>query len=157
HAQGQWRRVEVFLMLSSSLQRTRLKAKPKRGRRLLLEQLESRLAPATIIVNTTADDAKLATDSLRAALFSIDHGADVNASILRTGAYGVNDTIVFDAALAGKTITLAHGHNGPYGPSALTVGLSAQHSASVTIDASNAPGLTISGPSDVTNLRLFSV
>src|SRR5262245_40866642 len=61
-----------------------------------LERLEDRLAPATIIVTTTADD--LAVDgsvSLREALRSINQGSNVDADVNAAGAYGTGDTIRF--------------------------------------------------------------
>src|SRR5262249_51458810 len=63
-------------------------------RRPSLELLEDRLAPATIVVTTTADD--LVVDgsvSLREAIRSINQGSNVNADVNAAGAYGSNDTI----------------------------------------------------------------
>src|SRR5262245_16797470 len=65
-------------------------------RRPHLETLEDRLAPALLTVTTNADDSLLAQDSLRAAISSIEHGADANTNIQRTGPYGTNDTIQFN-------------------------------------------------------------
>src|SRR5262249_25835468 len=85
--------------------------------RLTLERLEDRLAPATLTVTSNADDPTLAQDSLRAAVASIEHGADQNASIQRTGSYGSNDTIVFDLPTGQRTITLtSNDANGAPGP-----------------------------------------
>ncbi|WP_406694504.1 putative Ig domain-containing protein [Singulisphaera sp. Ch08] len=83
-----------------------------RLRRVLLglEALETRAVPATITVTTNADDPGLALDSLRAAIASINAGADANAAVTtaRTGAgYGTDDTIAFKIAGAGvQTIAL---------------------------------------------------
>jgi hypothetical protein len=78
-----------------------------------LEVLEDRLAPAILIVNTNVDvvNPTDGTLSLRDAILAVGAG---NANGLTagetnqvSGTFGSNDTIQFDARLAGQTITLA--------------------------------------------------
>ena len=62
-----------------------------------LEQLEDRAVPATITVTSAADT--IAVDgkvTLREAITSINNGANVNSDVVAVGAYGTNDTIVFN-------------------------------------------------------------
>jgi hypothetical protein len=122
--------------------------RPRRRARLTLEVLEDRLAPATITLTTNADDPTLTLDSLRAAIASIEHGADQNANIQRTGAYGVNDTILFNLPADQRTITLtSNDSNLAFGPTALVI------TADMTIDATQ-DGVTLSGNNA---RRLFAV
>src|SRR5262249_4244143 len=116
-----------FPMTPRSWLRTlfRPKARPLAARpraRLRLEALEDRLAPATFTVTSNADDPTLGENSLRAAVASIEHGADQNANIQRTGAYGANDIILFNLPPDQRTITLASNDaNLAFGPTALVV------------------------------------
>jgi CSLREA domain-containing protein len=63
-----------------------------------LELLEDRLAPATITVTTTADEASIDSQvSLREAINSINTGADTADVVANvTNPYGTNDTIIFN-------------------------------------------------------------
>jgi CSLREA domain-containing protein len=80
--------------------------------RLCLEILESRLAPATITVTTTADDITPndGTVSLREAITAINAGNDLgdpDITAQSPGTFGVNDTINFNVPGAGvKTINV---------------------------------------------------
>jgi hypothetical protein len=113
-----------------------------------LEVLEGRLAPATLTVTSNADDPSLALDSLRAAIVSIEKGADQNANIQRTGAYGSNDTILFNLPAGQRTITLTSSDpNQSFGPTALVI------TDNMTIDATQ-DGVTLSGNNAQ---RLFAV
>jgi CSLREA domain-containing protein len=69
---------------------------------LRLEQLEDRLAPATITVTTTADEAVINGQvSLREAINSINAGADTSDVVANvTNPYGTNDTILFNVPQA---------------------------------------------------------
>lgn len=99
--------------------------------RLGAEFLEDRSVPATITVTSLADNVTDDTVvTLREAIQSINDQADLNDEVgaNRVGAYGTNDTIVFQAGLTG-TITLALGQylledpvqiNGP-GASVITI------------------------------------
>ena len=117
-----------------------------------LEALEDRLAPATLTVNTPLDtttpDGLL---SLREAILLVDNGGNAQAALGRalgaeagqiTGSFGSNDTIRFDAGLAGQTITL--------GGSDLTV------SAPVAITGPGSANLTISGNNASQILTVFN-
>src|SRR5262245_26527037 len=68
--------------------RSQSSRKPARGLQLRVECLEDRCIPATLMVTSTAD---MGTGSLRDAI----------------GAAASGDTIRFDTALSGQTITLA--------------------------------------------------
>lgn len=75
--------------------------------RLSMETLEDRTTPATITVTTLND--VVAVDgvvSLREAIQSVNVGANVNADVVAVGAYGTDDTILFDSSLVGGTSTL---------------------------------------------------
>jgi hypothetical protein len=86
-----------------------------------LEELEHRLAPATLLVNTADDNTK--SDqflSLREAVLLVDHGGDAVAALGRSltkeekaqifgGSYGSYDTVKFDYSLNGQTVTLTSG------------------------------------------------
>src|SRR5262249_45629686 len=102
-------------MSSHPLFRRRKKSTARgRPRRLLrLEALEDRTAPATLTVTSAADDGSAGT--LRAVLAAAQSG----------------DTVGFDPALDGQTITLTQGQ--------LTVG------QSLDIDGPGADDLTVSG------------
>jgi hypothetical protein len=111
----------------------------RRNPGLLLEALEDRLAPAVLTVNSTADDAALALDSLRAAIASIEHHADANANIRRAGSYGNHDTIQFNLAAGQRTITLtSNDHNMAFGPTGLVI------TSDMILDGTQ-DGVTISG------------
>jgi CSLREA domain-containing protein len=76
-----------------------------------VQQLEDRLVPATLIVNTLADT--VADDnqlSLREAIDAVNLQSnatlDAGARGQITGVFGTGDTILFDAALAGGILTL---------------------------------------------------
>src|SRR4051812_28401891 len=76
--------------------------------RLSLTLLEDRRVPATITVTNSSDVVGLADGvSLREALQSINAGGD-QSDVVAVGAYGTNDSIVFDTAVfnTAKTITL---------------------------------------------------
>jgi hypothetical protein len=87
-----------------------------------LEVLEDRLAPATLLVNTTDDNTT--SDqflSLREAILLVDHGGDAMAALGRSltagemaqvfgsGSYDSYDTVKFDPSLKDRTITLTSG------------------------------------------------
>jgi hypothetical protein len=65
-----------------------------------VETLEDRLAPATIVVNSTADDGSMG-NLFRNAIMSINAGGDRNGAT-HTGTYGNNDTIDFSNTLSGS-------------------------------------------------------
>src|SRR5262249_1614526 len=68
-----------------------------RKARLLLESLEDRLTPATITVTSTGNALLVnSAVSLREAITSINNGANVNTDVVAVGAYGTNDTILFN-------------------------------------------------------------
>jgi hypothetical protein len=82
-----------------------------------LERLEDRLAPATLIVNSTADSSAAgAALTLREAILLVNNAGEVHAALGRdltpgeaaqiTGIFGNNDTIEFGGGLDGQTITL---------------------------------------------------
>src|SRR5947209_1550776 len=98
-----------------------------------LELLEGRCVPAPFVVNSAQDVASppAGVVTLRSAL-------------LAANADSAPDTITFDPALAGQTLTLSLVGDGTAGPSALPVGAPGAPSA-VTINGSAAPGLVLSG------------
>jgi hypothetical protein len=86
------------------------------GGKPMLEALEDRLAPATLTVNSTADNITDTTVmTLRAAVNLIDSGgasaaapgvpavAPAGAQTVFTGSYGTGDTIQFDPSVFGST------------------------------------------------------
>ena len=87
---------------------------------------------AQITVDSALDDGTDCT--LREAVLSANNNANEPGC---SGAAGSNE-IVFDAGLTGSTITLTSSDDTSVGPSALLI------SSTITIDGSNAPGLTIS-------------
>ncbi len=100
----------VKSLFNTTVQPSRRTGQP-RFRKLRFEELEARLAPATLTVNTTLDVVNPAdgTLSLRDAISAIDAG---NANGLTageqsqvSGTFGVNDTIQF-ALPSGSVITL---------------------------------------------------
>ncbi|MHC5057695.1 MAG: hypothetical protein ACYTKD_23740 [Planctomycetota bacterium] len=109
---------------------------------------------ATFTVNTLGDDApggSLAADETDGG------GLSLREAVYWANANGLDDTIVFDPALADETIVLFSDARAVasryYGPSALVI------STRIVIDGSGAPGLTISGNTADANrsLRLFLV
>ena len=134
---------------------TGLRAKSRRRRRIgadvivAAEVLEDRTLLAAITVNTTidntADDAFL---TLREAILLVNNNGNASAALGRSlssaeqtqvdlsEAFGVNDTISFDAALSGGTITL---QIQPTLPTRLEI------AASVAIQGLGASQLTIDG------------
>lgn len=134
------------LFLKTSRSQRSPAARRHRGARVLrplLEILEDRLAPATIVVtsladNTTADGQVTLREAWQAA---VTH-TSVDGSATGTG----NDTIRFAAGLAGGTITLTGNdlvNPFAFGPTALVV----PNGTRITIDGSNfvGPGITLSG------------
>ncbi|MGH7171309.1 MAG: choice-of-anchor Q domain-containing protein [Gemmataceae bacterium] len=117
----------------------RISAGARGSTRPCLEPLEERLTPSTYLVTDASDTAGSANDvTLRYAMTQAITNSDPNA------------VIDFSSTLAGKTITLSTPEsNSPYGPTAFVVS-----GANITIDASNAPGLVISGGN---SLRPFAV
>jgi hypothetical protein len=89
-------------------------------RRLLLETLEDRLAPATLTVSSLGDGVSgtAATLDLREAILLVNSGGTATdtsgnslsaakvSQVNTTQPFGSNDTIQFDAGLSGQTITL---------------------------------------------------
>jgi hypothetical protein len=82
-----------------------------------VELLEDRLAPATLTVNSVADNTQAdAFLTLREGLLLVDNGGNAMAALGRSltagesaqisGTFGSNDTIQFDPSLSGQTITL---------------------------------------------------
>ena len=104
---------------------------PRRPRaHLTLEILEDRLAPATLTVNSTADNTTADNSlTLRESVLLVDAGGNATAALGRSltageagqikGTFGSNDTIQFDPGLAGQTIALTTVGDGSAGPSAL--------------------------------------
>src|SRR5262249_30484502 len=96
---------------------SRHKSRRPRRMRLLVEQLEDRVTPATITVNTVADD-NVANDgsvSLREAIQAINNGsagADTDISNQNPGTFGVNDTINFNISASGTVQTINVGGTG---------------------------------------------
>src|ERR1700722_10438261 len=127
-----------FMAASARRNNRRAQRTTVRRRPLVLEPLEDRLMPASLIVNTNADlvNPTDGTLSLRDAINAVNNG---NANGLTggeqnqvSGTFGVNDTIVFSSTLSGETITL----NGSALPTL---------NNSIAIDGSGATNLTISG------------
>ncbi len=115
----------------------------------MLETLEDRLVPATLIVNTNADNTTADNFlSLREAILVVNNGGNANAALGRSltsgeasqvsGTFGVNDTIEFSSVLSGDTITLSAAQN------AADAG-SLELSKSVTITGLGASNLAVSG------------
>jgi CSLREA domain-containing protein len=81
-----------------------------------LEQLEDRLAPATLTVTTAADDntPNDGSASLREAIQAINNGGPgTDADLVNTGAaYGTNDTINFNISAVGTVQTIHVGNTG---------------------------------------------
>jgi parallel beta-helix repeat protein len=77
--------------------------RPKKApRRLVVEHLEDRLTPATITVTNVLDTTALGDGvSLREAIQSINAGTNINADVIASGTYGINDTINFNIATSG--------------------------------------------------------
>src|SRR5581483_8972371 len=102
--------------------------------------------PFVLTVTNAADSGP---GTLRAAL----NQANIQPQwYIQTGSYyDTLWTIQFDPTLAGQTVALSTVASTNFGPSALTV------SSSVTIDATNAPGLTISLASNAAPMRLLDV
>src|SRR5262249_8678155 len=74
-----------------------------------LERLEDRPAPATITVTSFADNDNVDQQvTLDEAILSVNQGRDWNADVTpnRVGAYGNNDTIIFDIGNAPQTINV---------------------------------------------------
>ena len=70
--------------------------------KLFLAALEDRTVPATITVNSVLDDTNAdGAVTLREAIMSLNAGSDINADVTagKTGAYGVNDTILISAGM----------------------------------------------------------
>src|SRR5262249_41090358 len=110
--------------------------RPQRPR-LVLEELEGRLAPATLTVNSFADDTtsgdRLVT--LREAVIASETKTMDDLGQTGTG----NDSITFASSLATKTITLTLADsNKAFGPTALVI------TGTIAIDGI-AGGITISG------------
>jgi hypothetical protein len=104
--------------ITSSRRPTKRTGKPRRGYRPGVECLENRLAPATLTVNSLADNT---TDTshltLRDAITLVNHSGDPStlgqstmpagwAGQIGGGEFGSVDTILFDSSLSGGTITL---------------------------------------------------
>jgi hypothetical protein len=99
-----------------------------------LEVLENRLAPATLIVNTAADET--AADnflSLREAIGVVDAGSTAGLSAAEikqiSGVLGNNDTIGFAGLLNGQTISLTQGSDLTISRNLSIKGLGATHLA----------------------------
>jgi hypothetical protein len=114
-------RLRARLELNSSRQRRKqARLAGPHQRPLELEHLEDRLAPATLTVNSLADTVSgtAATLDLREAILLVNSGdtaTDASGNSLSaakvsqidtTNPWGTSDTIQFDAALTGQTITL---------------------------------------------------
>lgn len=118
------------------------RATRRRQRRMrpALVGLEDRLAPAVITVTSLTDGplTSLAGDgqlSLREAIQAANTDASVDGSVAGNGA----DTILFDPALAGQTITLTQDDgNLAFGPTALVI------TSEIAIEGATG-GITISG------------
>jgi CSLREA domain-containing protein len=101
-----------------------------------LEELESRMAPAVLTVNTLADETTADSFlSLREAINVVNSGSTGSLGSAElgqvTGSLGSSDRIVFASSLAGKTITLTMGE--------LAI------AKNLDIDASSLTGLNVSG------------
>jgi hypothetical protein len=105
------------MWLRSPRSTRRTKSVRSRRFRPQVDVLEDRLAPATLVVNTTGDNTT--SDSyltVREAILLVDNGGNANAALGRSltagevgqisGPFGNNDTIQFDSSLTGQTITL---------------------------------------------------
>jgi hypothetical protein len=115
-------------LLKRSFRREGIRMAPPRRRRppqLMLEHLETRIALATLMVNSLADavSGTAATLDLREAILLVNSGGTATDTSfislstakgsqidggqpLTTNPFGSNDTIQFDPSLAGQTITL---------------------------------------------------
>jgi hypothetical protein len=104
---------------------------------------------ATLTVNSLADNSTSGDGlvTLREAVAAAN--ADTATDLGQSGSGA--DTIVFDASLAGGTISLSIAGNTTFGPSALAV------TSNITIDGDDAPGLTISRDAAAARLRHFYV
>lgn len=80
----------------------------KRFWRPRLEALESRYAPATVVVTSSGDQSSGSGVTLREAILSMDQGADV-AGVTHSGTYGTGDTIQFGIGDPGSVQTIAVG------------------------------------------------
>ncbi len=119
-------------------------SKPSPTSKLRLESLEDRDVPATITVTSLNDTVALdGVVTLREAIQSINTATAVNADVVPVGAFGTNDTIVFQGVTG--TITL--------GGTALPV------TKSVTIAGPGASALTINakGASQIFNATASNV
>lgn len=88
---------------------------------------------ATITVNSSDDDASSAFCNLRDAVLSINSGSNASVPMCgpqTVGAFGNDDTIVFDPSLINSTITLVQGQISIYAPMTIT-------GSGQTIDAHN--------------------
>lgn len=93
------RKVTTFRRDRSAVQRHRF--------RPVLELLEDRRLMATITVTNSLDDTDTSNGvSLREAIESINKGADFNSDVVAVGAYGTDDTILFDLG-SGNTIAVS--------------------------------------------------
>jgi CSLREA domain-containing protein len=105
----------MFLNFWSRKGNSRSRSRPRpRHFRPFVEVLESRLAPATLTVNTAADEtAADSVLSLREAINVVNTQSEAGLSTAEqnqiSGTLGNNDTIVFDPSLNGQTITLTGG------------------------------------------------
>src|SRR5262245_15449185 len=109
----------------------------RQPRRPRLEELEGRLAPATLTVNSFADNTTSGDGlvTLREAIIASETKTKDDLNQTGTG----NDTITFDSSLAGQTITLTLADsNKAFGPTALVI------TDTLAIDGP-AGGITISG------------
>src|SRR5208282_5822553 len=120
-------------------------ARPRRRPgRLRVERLEDRLTPNGYTVNLAGD-----ADTLGSGKGSgSGNSGDLRFCLYQAIKDQLPDTITFASSLAGQTITLTSGlvtnpvtSSNPFGPSAFLVA----GDANISIDGSNAPGLTISG------------
>src|SRR5262249_10175255 len=104
----------------------------RRRCRPVLEVLEDRQAPATLTVNSIADNASADNPlTLREAVLLVNNGGNAPAALGRSltsgeqaqiaGTFGSTDTIVFDPGLAGQTVNLTTVGDSSAGPSALAV------------------------------------
>ena len=116
----------------------------------MLETLEDRLAPATLMVNTNADNTTADNSlSLREAILLVNSGGNANTALSRSltsgeagqvsGAFGVTDTIEFSSALTSDTID-----TGRAAQNAADAG-SLKLSKSVTITGLGASNLAVNG------------
>jgi hypothetical protein len=125
----------------------------RRSRPLMVKPLEDRITPNAYVVNVLGDASNSAGGS------GSGMSGDLRYCLNRAIADQHPDTITFDPivfnspqtiTLSSSLVTAPSGFTNPYGQTAFIVGAS----DNITIDGSNAPGLTISGG----NLtRLFAV